>query len=217
MFDVVLAIATGISAAVVYLDYDQREIALYITAISLTSLLSSLLRGDGPVQHRARSQPPLRHIPSLLVIWTITIALLQSESSLSELGDMLSRVWLASWYLSGGLVLVGRGGSCPAVRAWTKSGTIDPAAPSCMRNKLHAFSFLDELEGERYERKSRRRRCFDDRSRDRTTANPPRAAARSRIASISPGAMGSILRSWAAAQQRKAVAGGRQLSLGAAG
>ena len=168
IFDVVIAIATGITAAVMYLDYDQHEIALYVTAITLTSLLFlSVSEVTGRYSTREFAAP-LRHIPSLVLIWTVTFALLQSVIFFLKLGDLLSRVWLASWYLSGGFTLiVSRWLLAQRVKSWTKAGQLTRRAVVYGATSF-TRDFLADLEGDDTTG-IRIVGVFDDRSRDRTT------------------------------------------------
>ncbi len=62
MGDVVIAIVTGLGAALIYLGYDANEITLYTTAITLSSLLFlSLAEVTGRYSVRAFGAP-LRHL-----------------------------------------------------------------------------------------------------------------------------------------------------------
>ena len=109
-----------------------------------------------------------RQVARISTAWTLMFATLMAAAFFTKLGPEYSRVWVATWYLSGlfGLVLF-RIGLCVAVRNWSKLGRLNRRAV-IVGGGSEAHKLISALEASR-DTDIRIYGVFDDRGGDRVS------------------------------------------------
>ena len=107
MADFIIAVATGFAIALLYLgDADVALDALYVGVILLCGV-SAVLAIDALGLYASRTLATFhRHLPRLMLGWTLAFAIAAALIFFLKAGHDVSRVWLASWFTVGALLLM---------------------------------------------------------------------------------------------------------------
>ncbi len=130
MVEFVLVAAVGYVISLLYVKPEQpTETALYIWAVIVAAFLSVVIF-QALQLYTVQVMTTYGHQLSRLWLgWTIMFAAIIAISFFAKLGAEYSRVWLASWYMAGLLVLGGaRLGLAKLTRHLAKSGRLDRRA-----------------------------------------------------------------------------------------
>ncbi|MFQ5626000.1 MAG: undecaprenyl-phosphate glucose phosphotransferase, partial [Methyloligellaceae bacterium] len=102
---------------------------LYVVAILTTAVVSVLSFQAFQLYDITILSNPIRQIARIWTGWALTFALLMAIAFFSKLGQEFSRVWAATWYVSGmGALTLFRIGLFIAVRNWAKLGRLNRRA-----------------------------------------------------------------------------------------
>ncbi|MBY0227279.1 MAG: undecaprenyl-phosphate glucose phosphotransferase [Hyphomicrobium sp.] len=115
-----LAIALAyVSEPIITRDADYALLLSFSTAVTIG--VFQLLRLYDP----RRLSPFLGQLPRVLLGWTITLAIVGTCLVFMKAAQDYSRVWLAPWYLAGGVGLIaGRATVSHLVRVWAREGRL---------------------------------------------------------------------------------------------
>ncbi|MCK5473087.1 MAG: sugar transferase, partial [Planctomycetes bacterium] len=110
----------------------------------------------------------VRQVARICMAWTFVFAVLIIIAFLTKLGQEYSRVWAATWYVSGLSVLVAfRVALCIAVRNWSKLGRLNRRAV-IVGGGTPAHKLINALEASR-DTDIQIYGVFDDRNKDRVS------------------------------------------------
>ncbi|KWT69437.1 putative glycosyl transferase [Hyphomicrobium sulfonivorans] len=124
--DVFIAAMVGLAVALFYVD-DPEIFAnpYYMAAIPFTAMVVALGFDMLGLYSRISFSSFLRQMPRVILIWTIAFALMLAAAFFLKAGHELSRVWLATWYASGlVLLLAERAAVTACVRHWIREGRL---------------------------------------------------------------------------------------------
>jgi Undecaprenyl-phosphate glucose phosphotransferase len=101
------------------------QAAFYVPVILASCLLANVLFNAARAHRIASYRTLLSQLGRVLVGWTIVMTVLTAGIFFFKAGDLLSRVWLISWYAGGAVLLVGfRLGLRALVGRWTAQGRL---------------------------------------------------------------------------------------------
>lgn len=125
-FELMVTLLTGLVVAILYVaEPNLLSHAAYPTALvamSLATVISFELLG---LYKAPAFSSIMRHLPRVVTGWTAAFAALVAVIFFLKQGDSYSRVWLAAWFISGGIALVGaRFALAALVRSWAKAGRL---------------------------------------------------------------------------------------------
>ncbi|HWU99910.1 MAG TPA: undecaprenyl-phosphate glucose phosphotransferase, partial [Devosia sp.] len=80
--------------------------AIYIPLIALTTLAANVLFNAARTHRIAAYRTAMQQTGRVLASWSLVFIVLMIAAFLFKSSELVSRVWLVSWYLSGALVLV---------------------------------------------------------------------------------------------------------------
>ncbi len=126
IMDVVLVTVVGLAIALLYVsepivtrDADYA-LLLVASAVVQLSVFQALLLYDP-----ARFSSFIAQLPRVLLGWLITLAIVGAGLVFMKAAQEYSRVWLALWFLAGGVGLVaGRAALTHCVRTWAQQGRL---------------------------------------------------------------------------------------------
>lgn len=124
--DVFIAATVGLAVALFYLnDPELFANPYYMAAIPFTAMVVALGFDMLGLYTRAAFSSFLRQMPRVILIWTIAFALMLAAAFFLKAGHELSRVWLATWYASGLVLLLAERATVTAcVRHWIREGRL---------------------------------------------------------------------------------------------
>lgn len=115
------ALGYGIYAS--YVELGQPT--FYVPVILASCLLANVLFNAARAHRIAAYRTVFNQISRVLIGWTLVMTVLTLGIFLFKAGDLFSRVWLISWYVGGGALLVGfRLGLRALVGRWTAQGRL---------------------------------------------------------------------------------------------
>jgi Undecaprenyl-phosphate glucose phosphotransferase len=99
--------------------------AIYIPLIALTTLAANVLFNAARTHRIAAYRTAMQQTGRVLASWSLVFIVLMIAAFLFKSSELVSRVWLVSWYLSGALVLVlFRLSLRTLVMQWTREGRL---------------------------------------------------------------------------------------------
>ena len=115
---------------VLYVGAHTRETILYYgPTILLGAGLSVFLMQIGDCYQVPALRSAIRTLPRVLTAWSATFAAMALAGFLMKYGETFSRVWFASWYLSGiGFIALTRYFVAFAIRRWARNGIMERRA-----------------------------------------------------------------------------------------
>ena len=106
-FEAILIVAAGRAVAYSYVDAaDIENSSLYGLALCCTSFAAVTTFSVLGLYTTQAMTSPLRHLPRLIVGWTLALGLLVLAVFFFKVGPEFSRVWLALWFAAGATALV---------------------------------------------------------------------------------------------------------------
>ncbi len=119
-----LLLATlGFAIFAIYVEPGQQSI--YLPTILLTTLVANVLFNAARTHRIAAYRTALAQTARVLAAWSFLFVVLMTAAFLLKSSELVSRVWLVSWYLSGGIVLiVFRLSLRQIVLQWTREGRL---------------------------------------------------------------------------------------------
>ncbi|HEY0918427.1 undecaprenyl-phosphate glucose phosphotransferase [Devosia sp.] len=123
MAEAVLLAGLGLSIHALYVAGDERPFYLFVT---LATVAVANIMQHGARTHRIAAYRTLaRQLLRVLAAWSLTFTLLAVGLVLFKSADLVSRVWLVSWYAAGALLLVAfRLVLRSLIRHWTRDGRL---------------------------------------------------------------------------------------------
>ena len=107
VIDAILVVAAGFAVAYSYVNAaDIESSSLYGLALSCTGFLAVAIFQAWGLYSTPALTSPLRHLPRLILGWTLALAVLVLAVFFFKVGPEFSRVWLALWFVVGGTALV---------------------------------------------------------------------------------------------------------------
>ena len=129
LFEVTGLALLGISIFAIYVFPADGMKTAYLFASIGGALLSGLLFQIADTYQIQSLRTVLRTLPSLLICWTISFAIMALAAFFMKISEEFSRVWFGSWYIAGmGFVFVGRNFISFAIRRWARNGTMERRA-----------------------------------------------------------------------------------------
>ena len=105
--EALIVAAVGFVIASFYVNAeDLAGSSLYWIALTATGLATATVFHVLGLYTPQALASPLRHLPRLVIGWTLTLAILVMAVFFLKIGPELSRVWLALWFAFGGFALV---------------------------------------------------------------------------------------------------------------
>jgi Undecaprenyl-phosphate glucose phosphotransferase len=99
--------------------------AIYLPAILVTTLFANVLFNAARTHRVATYRTAAQQCGRVLAAWSMVFTILLALAFLLKSGELVSRVWLVSWYVSGAIVLVAFRLSLRAlVLQWTAGGKL---------------------------------------------------------------------------------------------
>jgi len=124
--DVAVTAAVGIAIAIAYVN--ESAVAAnprYLLAVLFTSVATLVANHFINLYSLRALSSALLNAPRIVLGWTIAFASLTVGLFLLKMGGELSRVWLATWYVTGaGALMAERFAAAHLVRTWAKSGRL---------------------------------------------------------------------------------------------
>lgn len=118
-----LLAALGYGIYEFYVELGQH--AFYIPVILASCLLANVLFNAGRTHRISAYRTVFSQTGRVLIGWTVVMTVLTVGIFFFKAADLFSRVWLASWYVSGAVLLVGyRLGLRALVMRWTAQGRL---------------------------------------------------------------------------------------------
>jgi Undecaprenyl-phosphate glucose phosphotransferase len=118
-----LLAALGYGIYEFYVELGQH--AFYIPVIMASCLLANVLFNAGRTHRISAYRTVFSQTGRVLIGWTVVMTVLTVGIFFFKAADLFSRVWLASWYVSGAVLLVGyRLGLRALVMRWTAQGRL---------------------------------------------------------------------------------------------
>ena len=130
---VIVGLAQGVEALLlatlgfaVFASYiDSSQGFIYLPAIALGTLFANILFNAARTHRIAAYRTLVQQTGRVLAAWSVMFITLMSLIFLLKGADLVSRVWLVGWYLSGAVVLVAFRLSLRAlVLQWTREGRL---------------------------------------------------------------------------------------------
>ncbi|MEO6394382.1 MAG: undecaprenyl-phosphate glucose phosphotransferase [Devosia sp.] len=104
---------------------EASEAALYLPVIVAATLAANVLFNAARTHRLTAYRTSVQQIGRVLAMWSVVITLLAVGVFLFKASDLVSRVWLVSWYATGALMLVAFRLSLRAlVQQWTREGRL---------------------------------------------------------------------------------------------
>jgi Undecaprenyl-phosphate glucose phosphotransferase len=121
--EALLLITLGLAIYCIYVGQGQE--AFYGVVIVLATLVANVLFNAGRTHRIPIYRTMLQQNGRVLAAWSVVMLLLASLVFVFKASDLVSRVWLVSWYISGSVVLVTFRLSLRAlIRRWTADGRL---------------------------------------------------------------------------------------------
>ncbi|HVY52520.1 MAG TPA: undecaprenyl-phosphate glucose phosphotransferase [Devosia sp.] len=99
--------------------------AIYLPTIAITTLFANVLLNAARTHRIASYRTMVQQTGRALAAWSLVFIVLMTLAFLFKSSELVSRVWLVSWYLSGAVVLVLFRLSLRAVvQQWTREGRL---------------------------------------------------------------------------------------------
>jgi Undecaprenyl-phosphate glucose phosphotransferase len=118
-----LLAALGYGIYEFYVELGQH--AFYIPVIMASCLLANVLFNAGRTHRISAYRTVFSQTSRVLIGWTVVMTVLTVGIFFFKAADLFSRVWLASWYVSGAVLLVAyRLGLRALVMRWTAQGRL---------------------------------------------------------------------------------------------
>lgn len=115
----------AIGLAIFFAYVGREEASFYVPLVVAASLLANVLQNLAQSHRIVLYRTLLRQIGRTLAAWSVLFVALAVGSFLFKASDMVSRVWLVGWFLSGSAALVVfRLGLRALVRRWTAQGRL---------------------------------------------------------------------------------------------
>ncbi len=165
--DIALIFVLGFAVALFYVE-EPTIIGntYYMAAIGMTAVGTVAAFDMLGLYSRACFNSFIRQAPRLLLAWTVVFALLLAAVFFLKVGQDFSRVWFASWYVVGAVVLLAeRLVVAGIVRHWTRQGRVYRRAAIYGSGAI-SEKLLNDLEGD-VDADVRITGIFDDRGDDR--------------------------------------------------
>ena len=119
LIEALLLATLGFAVFASYLDASQSFI--YLPTIGLATLFANILFNAARTHRIVAYRTLMQQTGRVLAAWSVTFIALMSLIFLLKGADLVSRVWLVGWYLSGCVVLVAFRLSLRAlVQQWTR-------------------------------------------------------------------------------------------------
>jgi len=110
-------------------EFDPYFRALYLAATLLAGAAIPVLCQMSGLYSIHALIGPMRQVPHFVFVWTSSFALITAFVFFTQVGQDYSRIWLAAWFVSGLVVLLGFRGVVGAfVRRWNQDGRFDRCA-----------------------------------------------------------------------------------------
>jgi Undecaprenyl-phosphate glucose phosphotransferase len=124
--DLALICIVGFAAAAFYLhDPSIFKNAYYLGAVGMTAVVTVAAFDMMGLYSLSSLNSFIRQTPRVVLAWTGAFALLLAAAFFFKAGHELSRVWFASWYMAGIVLLLGeRLVVAGLVRRWTRQGRL---------------------------------------------------------------------------------------------
>jgi Undecaprenyl-phosphate glucose phosphotransferase len=123
LIEALLLATLGFAVFASYLDASQSFI--YLPTIGLATLFANILFNAARTHRIVAYRTLMQQTGRVLAAWSVTFIALMSLIFLLKGADLVSRVWLVGWYLSGCVVLVAFRLSLRAlVQQWTREGRL---------------------------------------------------------------------------------------------
>lgn len=121
--------AIGAAIMISYVGFDPDLALIYSAAIFGGSLLFVVLNETGGGYAVRALRKPMKWFPRVIIAWATTFALLAVTGFMLKISYEFSRVWSASWFLSGLLFLLStRLLLSLRIRRWARDGTMERRA-----------------------------------------------------------------------------------------
>ncbi len=165
--DIALICLVGLAVALFYVEEPLiLENTYYMAAIVMTAVVTVAGFDMLGLYSQASFNSFIRQMPRLLLAWTAAFALLLAAVFFFKVGHDFSRVWFASWYVVGAVVLTAeRLIVAGLVRRWTHQGRLFRRAAVYGSGAI-SEKMLNELEAD-VDADIRITGIFDDRGEDR--------------------------------------------------
>ncbi len=147
--DIALVFLLGFAVALFYVDEPSiLGNSYYLVAIGMTAVGTVAGFDMLGLYSQASFNSFMRQMPRLLLAWTAAFALLLAAVFFFKVGHEFSRVWFASWYVVGALVLLTeRLIVASFIRRWTRQGRLYRRAAIYGSGEI-SEKLLNELEAD---------------------------------------------------------------------
>jgi Undecaprenyl-phosphate glucose phosphotransferase len=129
MIDFALIIALGMALHVIYVLPTYGFAWYYPISVAAIAMLTVLAFQAADIYQVAAFRSPIGQLIRLTPAWTVAFLIAVSIAFFAKFEGMFSRVWLASFYIGGLVLLIGfRLALAALVRRWTREGRLERRA-----------------------------------------------------------------------------------------
>jgi Undecaprenyl-phosphate glucose phosphotransferase len=121
--EAVLLAGLGFAIYAAYVEPGQQ--AVYVPTILVTTLFANVLFNAARTHRIAAYRTVFQQMGRVLAAWSLVFILVMTTAFLLKSSELVSRVWLVSWFAGGAVALTGfRLGLRALVRHWTRDGKL---------------------------------------------------------------------------------------------